>query len=44
VDAANRLPDVDPHHGLPPSIHSPHDGPSIRFSPGEEPRFIPGAD
>jgi len=43
VNAANRLPDVDPHHGLPPSLHSPHDGPSIRFSPGEDPQFIPGA-
>jgi RHS repeat-associated protein len=43
VDATHRLPDVDPHHGLPPSIHSPHDGPSIRFSPGEDPQFIPGA-
>jgi RHS repeat-associated protein len=43
VNAANRLPDVDPHHGLPPSLHSPHDGPSIRFAPGEDPQFIPGA-
>ena len=43
VNAADRLPGVDPDDGLLMGIHSPYDGPSIRFEPGQLPEWRPAS-
>lgn len=42
-DLARRLPGIDPDHGLLRGGPDPYEGPSIRFEPGEAPRFVPAA-
>lgn len=37
-----KLPSIDPHDGIIPGVHNPHQGPSIRFEPGTRPKYIPG--
>jgi RHS repeat-associated protein len=41
-DFRENLPDLDPKHGIIPGPPDPHQGPSIRFEPGNKPRFVPG--
>lgn len=43
ANAQDLLPGVDPNDGLLMGIHSPHDGPSIRFEPGQLPRWVPAS-
>ncbi len=39
----NQLPSLDPGHGLLRGFADPAVGPSIRFEPGAQPFFVPGA-
>jgi RHS repeat-associated protein len=36
-----KLPGIDPSHGLVPGTHNPYMGPAIRFEPDAPPRYIP---
>ncbi len=38
-----RLPLLDPEHGIVPGIHNPFMGPAVRFEPFSGPVFVPGS-